>query len=53
VILRAQERYPLKYILEAGLAMDDPTIRDAAEEIAHLLGSKGCLQYRALLRTQT
>ena len=37
-------------ILEAGLAMDDPAIKDAAEEIVHLLGSKGYLQYRELLK---
>jgi hypothetical protein len=37
-------------ILEAGLAMDDPAIRDAAEEIVHLLGSKGYLPYRELLQ---
>jgi len=37
-------------ILESALAMDDPVIRNAAEEIVHLLGSKGYMQYRELLK---
>jgi len=38
------------YVLETCLAMDDPEIRERAEDIVHLLGSKGFLEYRELLR---
>ena len=31
------------------MALADPAIRDQAEEIVHLLGSKGYLEYRELL----
>ncbi len=36
-------------ILEAALSMGDPEIKRSAEDIVHLLGSKGYFQYRELL----
>ena len=40
-------------ILEAALQMPGQEIKDTAEEIVHLLGSKGYLQYRELLKKET
>jgi len=39
-------------ILEQGMASDNVAIRDQAEEIVHLLGSKGYLEYRELLQVK-
>ena len=36
-------------LLEQAMASADAGIREAAEEIVHLLGSKGYLEYRELL----
>lgn len=38
-------------VLEQGVAHENPEIREAAVDIVHLLGSKGYLQYRVLLKT--
>jgi len=40
-------------ILDQGMVAEDAAIRDKAEEIVHLLGSKGHLEYRELLRKRT
>jgi len=37
-------------ILEQAMGSQDGVIRDEAEEIIHLLGSKGYLEYRDLLK---
>ncbi len=42
---------PTWQILDKGLSHSAPTIRDAAESITHLLGSKGHLGYRELLQS--
>ena len=38
-------------LLEQAIASSDSAIRDPAEDIVHLLGSKGYLEYRELLKT--
>lgn len=39
-------------ILRKGLAHESAEMRDVAEEIVHLLGSKGYLQYRGILKME-
>jgi hypothetical protein len=39
-------------ILEQGLAHVNPQIREKAEDLVHLLGSKGYLEYRELLKRE-
>lgn len=50
--LRARKQQGAWTLLEQAMNSKDDAVRDKAEEIIHLLGSKGYLEYREMLRAR-